>query len=1373
MSTDKKTIFISYGRDKKNPEDLEFIKKIKADLEKDFTVYMDIFRLRSGIDWANQLAEDIKNSDWMLFFITPYSARPTGFCHNELVYALSNMTSIASVMLREAEPPLSICNIQYLELQDSWVNESLYKQRFQELTSVLRGEKKQGFSGANASLYALLDPNKSKTIIADHLHGFVGRKWIYNKVDKWLTKEKDSRVLWITAEAGYGKTALAVYLSETHPSSTSIHFCQYDYKESKDPSYMLRILIYELSTQIEAYSKVLLGIDIEDKLRGTPVHIFTELLLEPLLTIETPSKDLFFIIDALDEAQDENGNNFIVDLISKRFSALPKWLNIVITSRPEPELRRKLKVFNPIELKADEENNLEDLTEFITINYPSMKDLQTTALVQKSEGNILYLKNILSLDIIKNADFTIEDIENLPEGMEGFYLEYFERKFDDIDNYEKELLDFVNIMVAFNDELSVSLIIYILEISERSFNILKDKFGSLLEENNGILTFYHKSIFDWLSDYNLSGRYSADIDQGNKLIVKRLWDLYKIKENNELINFGPYLLQLLYETKSFEKLNEILKDILFIGQMYNEKKHMNYKKILSQTIKNYSTECDSENLKIYEDFFKDKEYQILKINNEYWKPHQTLFQLAYEDGDNSPLSEYMDIFLEKNIIDFPWFRNISRNQHYIRNGADEILECDSYANLTDNKILLHGNGKISLLNLDTNEIKIFDNGEKISFIGMLNHLELIIINEGGEISIWDYDANITQKFIDKTEVLRGTRIIHGTGYISFYNENTNDNEDYIAPKISMMSNGNILITNYKDEMSIWDKDGILLDKEYKLPRHENVQSSKVFKLDNDNYLIGIHEDDTFIEYVIDESSNLLFTRINELFLDDFEFSNGYILSPGLTLSEAFKDFFSDVKKQEETTDTLRLLSNDRIMLHNFNNFNEKIDSVLIMKNHSFLVYTKNGKVFMGNIYNDKLDIYDGSYDHVLNQKNTRYIQVSNNLDTDQLYIYDGRYDGELDEFLKKRFIQDNIKDDIQEIIFKRQISYISKFASQQYKQKNVNHPLSEKMKNIVNSIKLSNGMFIGASDKYEIYLCDQNYKIINILSGHTNDIYKIFELNNDKILSFSTDNTARIWDIYKDNTFKNIQVNNEYSIAAFMPLDNANILFCDEDDTTYFLSENGEILNSFNFERPKPIIKTHIYSMQNRIPATLNLSHRKNGLYLELSSGEILIKLSPAVFGLFNARGEKIYIFEGHTGGINQFFELKNGNILTYSFTDESIIVWSIKGKLLKRYFRRGKTKEEKFRLFKIIRFLNNQNLNRTESTDMGMFKYEWKLNDNYKLVKTDMNKFDIVKNNNQELSFYLAGHDFSIQYAMFDKKFVVLKENLFSHYNLENSDIL
>ena len=49
------------------------------------------------------------------------------------------------------------------------------------------------------------------------------------------------------------------------------------------------------------------------------------------------------LIDALDEAREADGTrNRLLELVADRFAELPPWVGLVVTSRPERDIRAKL-----------------------------------------------------------------------------------------------------------------------------------------------------------------------------------------------------------------------------------------------------------------------------------------------------------------------------------------------------------------------------------------------------------------------------------------------------------------------------------------------------------------------------------------------------------------------------------------------------------------------------------------------------------------------------------------------------------------------------------------------------------------------------------------------------------------------------------------------------------------------------------------------------------------------------------------------------------------------------------------------------------------------------------------------------------------------
>ncbi len=515
MGQDKKTIFISYGRDTNNPQDVELVRKVKRDLEAEgFEVLMDEEQLRTSRDWETDLENMIKASEWMLFFITPYSARkPNGYCLNELSYSLNRGIPIAPIMVRLMEVPLSICRIQYLDLQ-TLTDEDDYKKKLKEIVDVLNNEKRLGFEGEHTRLLSELDPIDFTQDFARHKK-IIGREWVIEKVDDWMTNHTDSKVLWITAEAGYGKSAIAAHLASKHPDVIGVHFCSYNNQSKNNPERFIKTLAYHFQSQISGYSDEIKN----TKVRNSNIYeLYENLIANPLAKLVNNDRKFIFIIDALDEALKEK--ELVKFIGSEEFEVgLPPYVKIIITSRDEPQLKQTLSKYNPLVFNAQEENNKKDCLELIKLKLKENKFEQSKELVDaildKSDANMLYLK--MFFEGISAED--LDNLEKLPKGLNGVYERFFERITQDEDEYDGVYAPLFEVMLAYGSPISKVLLQDILGMDNKKFRKVITMIGSLIKtEFDNKVTFYHKSLEDWLdSESNVA--YVADIEVGLKRIL--------------------------------------------------------------------------------------------------------------------------------------------------------------------------------------------------------------------------------------------------------------------------------------------------------------------------------------------------------------------------------------------------------------------------------------------------------------------------------------------------------------------------------------------------------------------------------------------------------------------------------------------------------------------------------------------------------------------------------------------------------------------------------------------------------------------------------------------------------------------------------------
>ena len=361
-------IFLSYGHD----EYVSLASRLKRDLEAlGHEVWFDVERLKPGGDWERYIEEGFERvskdseSGRFLLLITPHSVRrPDGYCLNELARANGRSLFIIPVMVSSVEVPLSICRLQWLDMRQCFPveqHEEHYAKQFKDLVTALT-QKQVPFEGVQQKLLNYLNPVRYDDDIQRHLPRFTGREWVMKEVEEWLASSR--RVLWITGEAGVGKSALAAWLCNKRPEVAAYHFCRFGNSDRVDARRALFSLAYQLSTQLPVYQDRLNASQLDRTVIETNLPtVFDRLFAEPLKDpVPLEDKPQVIVIDALDEAT-RNGSNELASLIGGEFQRMPPWLRVIVTSRPhEQEINFALQALDPWKLDAGGAENLHDIT---------------------------------------------------------------------------------------------------------------------------------------------------------------------------------------------------------------------------------------------------------------------------------------------------------------------------------------------------------------------------------------------------------------------------------------------------------------------------------------------------------------------------------------------------------------------------------------------------------------------------------------------------------------------------------------------------------------------------------------------------------------------------------------------------------------------------------------------------------------------------------------------------------------------------------------------------------------------------------------------------------------------------------------------------
>ncbi len=639
-------IFISYGHDEYIPFARQLAKELK---ERKHEVWFDEERLKPGGDWELYIEEGL---DWisearqnarMLLIMTPYSIRrPDGYCLNEIARALDNRLKIVPVMLVWATPPLSMCRLQYLDLQNSNNKRTItetFVNDFEKIYKALEDSKYLDNEGSTSQLVYQLEPlDFSADLILNQTY-FTGRKWVFKEIEEWLKDENASRLFWITGVPGIGKTAIATQLIQKYPFISAFHICKKGHSEKASPQRTVCTLAYQLSTQLPDYRDILSGIDIKKELdRCNEVALFDVLIAQPLNhEIKHPGHTMVILIDGLDEAS-HDGKNEIARFIASEFEKLPQWLRIIITSRPDNEVLMPLQAFNPWVLASQSDKNQTDIDEYIDKRLGAFKSKDLygqvkDTLIKNAEGVFLYIKHVC--DEIDKGRLQFEKPNQFPKGLGSIFQQYFENKFPDKQYYRQSIRPALQLIAAAYSPLNQDEINDVLGWNSDDFYDFKQDIGSFIIENseNKVVPF-HASLFDWLEDETKAGLYWINSKVGDMLFSTKGSDL---KNEKYFISFMP---------KHYIRAEENEKFI----HLFNDRDFISNRQLQLSTYEfflHYFTELkefyDSTNIDLISKIYSNEVFQSILLEFRSY-----LFDMQYYANlKNSGFSEFLE--LNKNL----------------------------------------------------------------------------------------------------------------------------------------------------------------------------------------------------------------------------------------------------------------------------------------------------------------------------------------------------------------------------------------------------------------------------------------------------------------------------------------------------------------------------------------------------------------------------------------------------------------------------------------------------------------------------------------------------------------------------------------------------
>ena len=444
---------------------------------------------------------------------------------------------------------------------------------------------------AEKELSHKLNPSHFKADIDYHSeqHHPGTREWLFKQTLQWHEKEPayrgHSKICLITGNPGMGKSVIAAKLctiGEKEHSLAGCFFFQHQKSHRSTPKMLIQTLVYQFCSHISEYSaKVMDVLENTDLATLSVSELFTYLILEPLSRLPESQPKKYIVIDAIDECNFDSRSD-LLKLIVREFVKLPRWISVILTSRPDQKILQKLIKIKPvIELRPNDPHNINDIKTFLSDIlkeriYPEDFEAGVDLLVKKSEGMFLYFHYAIET-LISQQFLTLTDLKTLlPDGIDDYYDQNFLRLYERLGKEKYQRL--LQAVIAARTDFPKGLVAPVLQISQTDAADIISAASVLLPVHNNHIHIFHKTVREWLTDKQLAGKCVVDPTAGHEHLATLCHTmLEKAKANRERIeelSSNPvkkyvvenvaYHLSSSKKTRLLKKLVTTLEDIHFM-----------------------------------------------------------------------------------------------------------------------------------------------------------------------------------------------------------------------------------------------------------------------------------------------------------------------------------------------------------------------------------------------------------------------------------------------------------------------------------------------------------------------------------------------------------------------------------------------------------------------------------------------------------------------------------------------------------------------------------------------------------------------------------------------------------------------------------------
>ena len=385
-------------------------------------------------------------------------------------------------------------------------------------------------------------------VIEDKIKDFIGREFVFKDFESF-TKEHDRGYFTVVGDPGEGKSSIAAHYASNNP-------CLYYFNIRSDGQDTAQQFLNSICSQIIEFSHHDIHHDETDIKDG---KLFKHLLIKVSDLFLSKQEKLIIVIDALDE----------VELSSQKSSAnllylpknLPPNIYFFLTRRRDTLLLPKLrfetpeKVLDLLNYPHDTEKDVKDYLNFyldknnklsqkLNLWIGKQKGLDRndfiSVMIDKSEKNFMYLRYILPQ--IANGFYQSLKITQLPEGLEKYYEDHWERMGMNATPRPRRKIDIIYILTKIRRPVSCSKIAEFASTNEytvKQFEVQEiidnwEQFlRTVLIEHIKRHKIYHLSFNDFLHRKDITQAAGVTISEIHGMITDTLLDGLEDEDEDE------------------------------------------------------------------------------------------------------------------------------------------------------------------------------------------------------------------------------------------------------------------------------------------------------------------------------------------------------------------------------------------------------------------------------------------------------------------------------------------------------------------------------------------------------------------------------------------------------------------------------------------------------------------------------------------------------------------------------------------------------------------------------------------------------------------------------------------------------------------------